>query len=212
MSNREFNDKQKTTFLTKILFILQHNLLLARYTWSNDLSTFRCISCNTTSQGLQSSHRFPIWPLNLMKISVSGAISLSLGTDKSHWGLDLENKVGGEENRIVVHWFLLSFISIYELVYCLVKSCLFSWTNGAVFLWSLFSIGPIMHSNSHFWFFSFFQIVGEEYVTWIPKYRSHNFSSRLLCLWSLWCLFFRFWCVVVDSCFINGHKSARISY
>ena len=33
-------------------------------------------------QGLQNSNWFPNWPLHWIKMSVSGAISLSLGTDK----------------------------------------------------------------------------------------------------------------------------------
>ena len=51
-------------------------------TSSNNLSTFRCLICNMLCQGLQNSHRFPIWPFHLMEIFVPGAISLSLGTDK----------------------------------------------------------------------------------------------------------------------------------
>ena len=32
--------KEKVTFLAKLLFIHQHNLLSVRYTWYNDLSIF----------------------------------------------------------------------------------------------------------------------------------------------------------------------------
>ena len=114
-SSREFNKsvgwQRKTTFLAKILFILQHNLLSAQYIQSNDLLTFRCLSC----------HRFPIWPIHLMKISVSGAISSSLGTVKSLWGPNLVNKMGDEAIWSVMSWFFPSFLLIYELVRCLEK-------------------------------------------------------------------------------------------
>ena len=151
-----------------------------------------------------------------MKISVPEAISSSLRKDKSRWGPDLENEVGGEAIRSVIQWFLPTFLSICELVHCLAKKCIFSSTNEALFLWFLFTVGPIMHSKIvAVDCFSFFQIVDEQYATGIPKNRSHNLSSQLLCLCSLWCsstgsdplfcLLFRFWHVVVDPCFINGH-------
>ena len=106
---------------------------------------------NTICQGLQNSHWFPVWSLHLMKISVPGAISLSLGTDKSLWGPNLKNKVGAEAIRSVIYWFLPSFLSICELVHCFAKRCIFSSTNKAVYLWFIFSMGPKMHTNSCCW-------------------------------------------------------------
>ena len=219
ISTRKFNKsigwQRKNNFLAKILFILQYNLLSARNTESNDLLTFWCLSCNKISQGLQNSHSFPIWSLHLTKISVHGAISLSLGTDKSRSGSNLENRLDGEAIQNAIHWFLQSFLSICELVHCLARRWTFPSTNEAVFLLFLVSISPTMHSNSHCWFFSFFHIVDKQYATGIQKNRSHNVSSWLLCLCSLWssstgcyplfCLLFRSWYVVVDSRFINGH-------
>ena len=54
-------------------------------------------------QCLQNRYRFAILPLHLTQISVPGAITLCLGTDKSLWGPDLKNKVCEEAIRSVIN-------------------------------------------------------------------------------------------------------------
>ena len=104
----------------------------------NDLPTLWCLSCYMIRQGLQNSHRFPIRPFHLMKISSS------LERDKSRCGTDLENTVDREAIRSVIYWFLTSFLLICELVYCLAKRPIFSLTNEVIFLWFLFSINSVI--------------------------------------------------------------------
>ena len=76
---------------------------------------------------------FP-FDLYLIKISIPGDISLTLGTDKSRWGPDLKNKVGRQAIRSVIHWFLPSFLSICELVHCLARKMHFFFNKWGRFL------------------------------------------------------------------------------
>ena len=153
-----------------------------------------------------------------MKISVLRAVSSSLGTDKSRWGTVLENKVGGEAIRSVIHWLLRSFLSISALAFYLAKRCIFSLTNQAVFLWFLLSIGPIMHSNSRYRFL-FFSSNNRWKICYVkPK------PKRLLGLWLKKCKQlcesrnrWRFWSIVskrgthfADS-FLMPKSSCKIS-
>ena len=91
---------------TRIGFISQCTLPLARYNKSNDLSTFLCLPYNTICETLQNTLLFPIQLLRSIQNAYHTAISWSLGTDNSRWGPGLEVTVDAEAIRNPNHAFL----------------------------------------------------------------------------------------------------------
>ena len=92
--------------------------------------------------------------------------------------------------------------------------------NEAIFSSIQRRIGPInQHSTVPWLSFPSLQIVGENDASRIPKNSGYDLSgrwNRFCLLWSrfagfspLFRLFFRFWCVMVDPCFVNSDETPQ---
>ena len=101
-----WQNEQEFIFLSKIRFIPQCTLLLARYNESNDHSTFLCLANNTICQTLQNTLLISIQFFRSTQNSYNTAISWGLGTDNSRWWPGLENTVDAEPIRNPIHAFL----------------------------------------------------------------------------------------------------------
>ena len=81
----------------------------------------------------QNTPQFAIWLLQCSQISFPGGFFLGLQTATSHWGPDLENRVGAKAVWSAIHVVLPSLQLTCDTVYSLGKGALFSSLFVAVF-------------------------------------------------------------------------------
>ena len=94
----------------------------------------------------------------------------------------MENMVGEEAIRSLIHSIWLSFPWTCGTTHCLGGTALFSFAREAVFSWFLRSIDLVMTSNSHCFSFSFLKIVDKQNTMRVSKYGCHNLVSPLFYL------------------------------
>ena len=98
---------------------------------------------------LQKTPQFPISLLHWSQISFPGAFFWVLQTTSSFWGQDLENRMGVEAIRSVIHVVLPSLWSTCDMVHCLSERALFKKFVASFLL----SNAPIMLYNICYWCF-----------------------------------------------------------
>ena len=106
--------------------------------------------------------QFPTSLLRWSQISFPGAFFWGLQTASSHWGPDLENRVGAE----AIHVVLPTLQSTYDTVHCLGDRTLFFFICD-LFWRFLPSNAPIMLYNIRYWWVFFSQ------SNWWTKYLAH---------------------------------------
>ena len=94
--NKFLEKYSKTHFFYRFIFISQHSLLSARYTWSNASSTFLSRPNNMICPTLQNKPLFRRWVALWWWISFFRTISSDLETGNSSKGLNLANMMDGE--------------------------------------------------------------------------------------------------------------------
>ena len=156
----------------------------------------------------QNTPQFLISLLHWSQISLLGAFFWGLQRASSHWGVDLENRVGAEAIRSAIHVVLPSLHSTCDMVHCLGERALFSSSFVAIFWWFLSSNAPIMLYNiCHWWFFL---SQGNRWTKYLvhpkiqrPKLCLLMFASLVV----LDCFHLLIWLrsEVMDPCFIHCH-------
>ena len=96
---------------------------------------------------------FLISLLHWSQISFPRAFIWGLETASSHWGSDLENKVGVEAIWSAIHIVLPLLWLTWDMVHCLGEKVLFLLHLWPFFWWFLPSNAPIMLYNIPYWWF-----------------------------------------------------------
>ena len=130
--------------------------------------------------------QFLISLLHWSQISFPETFFWGLQTASSHWGPDLENRVGAEAIWNAIHVVLLPLWLTCDMVHCLVERALFSSSFVAVLGQFLPSNTLIMLYDIHYWWFFLSQ--GNRWTKYLvhPKIWRPNLAYWCLCLWSLW--------------------------
>src|SRR5436190_9711335 len=96
-------NKENTKNLGKNIFISQHSLLSARYTFPSDIQKLRYPVYSENRRAPQNSHQPEILPLHCWQIFYHRAIFSSLEKENNPRGLNLANRVREEAIRNLIH-------------------------------------------------------------------------------------------------------------